>query len=123
MSIIMLNVDTYNQNVKAERRMSQEAFLKNLRGQNGGADFPKEWLLDIYHSIKESELRIPEEQPLNQEITQGAWRYFLNKFERVHQLTTADGGNALNKSYAGHYDALLFGIAWRQVTAAAKVGS
>jgi len=46
----MLNTDQHNQGVK--KRMTEEDYMKNLRGTNEGGDFPKEILKDIFDSIK-----------------------------------------------------------------------
>lgn len=32
--------------------MTVHEFIENLSGQNGGADFPKDLLKNIYHSIR-----------------------------------------------------------------------
>jgi Sec7-like guanine-nucleotide exchange factor len=41
-SLIMLNTDLHNPNVK--HRMTKAAFLRNNRGINNGADLPEEFL-------------------------------------------------------------------------------
>ena len=48
-SIIMLNTDLHNVNLK--QRMTKEAFVKNNRGINDGEDFPRDFLLHIYDDI------------------------------------------------------------------------
>lgn len=47
-SIVMLNTDLHNDNVKS--RMTLEQFIRNNRGLNGkdGEDFPRELLKGIY---------------------------------------------------------------------------
>ncbi|XP_019087506.1 PREDICTED: ARF guanine-nucleotide exchange factor GNL1-like [Camelina sativa] len=52
-SIILLNVDQHNKQVKT--RMTEEDFIRNNREINGGADLPREYLSEIYHSISSRE--------------------------------------------------------------------
>ena len=44
--------------------MSLESFRRNLRGVNEGADFPAEFLNEIFHSIASIPLRMNEESSL-----------------------------------------------------------
>src|SRR5690606_5081601 len=55
-AIIMLNTDQHNPNLKSEKRMAFEDFSRNLRGQNEGKDFSREYLKDIFDSIKLNEI-------------------------------------------------------------------
>lgn len=49
----MLNVDQHNSNAKRLNvPMTQEGFLKNLRGVNGGGDYDQELLATIFNAIK-----------------------------------------------------------------------
>ncbi|KAG5837857.1 hypothetical protein ANANG_G00217480 [Anguilla anguilla] len=56
-AIILLNTDMYSPNVKAERKMKLEDFIKNLRGVDNGQDIPRELLVGIYQRIQKWELR------------------------------------------------------------------
>ncbi|XP_021370239.1 IQ motif and SEC7 domain-containing protein 1-like isoform X4 [Mizuhopecten yessoensis] len=56
-AIIMLNTDLHNSNIKAERRMKVEDFIKNLRGIDDGDDVDRDMLVGIYERISHSELR------------------------------------------------------------------
>ena len=52
-AIIMLNMDQHNSNAKRLNvPMTQEDFLKNLRGLNGGVDFDQEMLSNVFNAIK-----------------------------------------------------------------------
>ena len=51
-SIIMLHTDAHNPNIKPEKKMSKENFLKNNRGIANGSDLPGEFLGAIYDSIR-----------------------------------------------------------------------
>ncbi|CAM9871040.1 unnamed protein product [Lampetra fluviatilis] len=60
-AIILLNTDRYSPNVKAERKMKLEDFIKNLRGVDDGKDIPREMLLNIYDRISKKELKTNED--------------------------------------------------------------
>ncbi|WIA18254.1 hypothetical protein OEZ85_009722 [Tetradesmus obliquus] len=57
-SVIMLNTDRHNSQVK--KKMEEAEFCRNLRGVNAGQDFPKPFLSGIYHSICSSPLRMSD---------------------------------------------------------------
>lgn len=58
----MLNMDQHNQNAKRLNiPMTEEDFVKNLRGLNGDKDFEESLLLSIYNSIKSEEMVVPAE--------------------------------------------------------------
>ncbi|XP_050322826.1 Golgi-specific brefeldin A-resistance guanine nucleotide exchange factor 1 [Bactrocera neohumeralis] len=62
-AIIMLNMDQHNLNAKRLNvPMTQEDFLKNLRGLNGGVDFDQEMLSNVFNAIKNEEIVMPAEQ-------------------------------------------------------------
>uniref|UniRef100_A0A8D3EFR4 SEC7 domain-containing protein n=1 Tax=Scophthalmus maximus TaxID=52904 RepID=A0A8D3EFR4_SCOMX len=56
-AIILLNTDMYSPNVKPERKMKLEDFIKNLRGVDNGQDIPRDLLVGIYGRIQKWELR------------------------------------------------------------------
>ena len=58
-SIIMLNTDLHNPQVK--QQMLLEDYKRNLRGVYNGKDFPEWYLAKIYNSIKDREIIMPEE--------------------------------------------------------------
>ncbi|XP_076863766.1 LOW QUALITY PROTEIN: IQ motif and SEC7 domain-containing protein 1 [Brachyhypopomus gauderio] len=60
-AIILLNTDMYSPNVKPERKMKLEDFVKNLRGVDDGEDIPREMLVGIYERIRKRELRTNED--------------------------------------------------------------
>ncbi|KAK5620032.1 IQ motif and S7 domain-containing protein 1 [Crenichthys baileyi] len=60
-AIILLNTDMYSPNVKPERKMKLEDFVKNLRGVDDGEDIPRETLVGIYERIRKRELRTNED--------------------------------------------------------------
>mmetsp|Transcript_33251 Transcript_33251/g.38489 ORF Transcript_33251/g.38489 Transcript_33251/m.38489 type:complete len:2324 (+) Transcript_33251:190-7161(+) len=61
-SIIMLNTDLHNPNIRLDRKMTCEAFVKNNANYgrditDEGKDFPREFLESIYGSIRGEEIR------------------------------------------------------------------
>lgn len=53
----MLNTDLHTPNIKADRRMKPDDFIKNLRGIDDCTDIDKNLLSGIYDRIKETEFR------------------------------------------------------------------
>ncbi|XP_016402599.1 IQ motif and SEC7 domain-containing protein 3-like [Sinocyclocheilus rhinocerous] len=60
-AIVLLNTDMYSPNIKLERKMHLEDFIRNLRGVDDGADIPREMLAGIYERIQQRELRSNED--------------------------------------------------------------
>ncbi|CAE7122990.1 unnamed protein product [Rhizoctonia solani] len=59
-SVIMLNTDAYNPQVK--KRMTKADFVKNNRGINDGSDLPEEMLSEIFDDIQAKEIRMKDEE-------------------------------------------------------------
>lgn len=55
-SMIMLNTDLHNPNIK--NKTSSKDFIRNQRGINNGGDLPQEYLHEVYESIKQSPINI-----------------------------------------------------------------
>jgi len=55
-AIIMLSTNLHNANVK--KKMEVHEFLRQNRDLNGGSNFPGDYLLDVYSSIKQEELKV-----------------------------------------------------------------
>mmetsp|Transcript_23896 Transcript_23896/g.75261 ORF Transcript_23896/g.75261 Transcript_23896/m.75261 type:complete len:362 (-) Transcript_23896:7-1092(-) len=56
-STVMLNTDQHNPNIKEDRRMTMQEFVKNNRGIDDGQDLPLDTLQGIYASIRREELK------------------------------------------------------------------
>merc|ERR1719270_1085634 len=56
-AIILLNTDLHTPNLKQEKRMKVEDFVKNLRGIDDGSDVDEEMLQGVYERIRQSEFR------------------------------------------------------------------
>ncbi|EEB10285.1 IQ motif and Sec7 domain-containing protein, putative [Pediculus humanus corporis] len=64
-AIIMLNTDLHTPNLKPERRMKLEDFIKNLRGIDDCGDIDRDMLSGIYERVKGNEFK-----PGNDHVTQ-----------------------------------------------------
>ncbi|KAH7887776.1 hypothetical protein F5I97DRAFT_2011766, partial [Phlebopus sp. FC_14] len=58
-SIIMLNTDAHNPQIK--NRMTKSDFIRNNRGINDGDDLPEEFLTSIFEGILTNEIRMKDE--------------------------------------------------------------
>ncbi|KAL5341571.1 hypothetical protein BJX70DRAFT_40933 [Aspergillus crustosus] len=106
-AIIMLNTTLYNPNMKAQNRMSCNDFSKNLRGLNAGQDFTPEFLEEIYDSIKQNEIILPDEHD-NKHAFDYAWKELLAKSTSVGELVVGQ---------TNIYDADMFAATWKPVVA------
>ncbi|EAW13056.1 Sec7 domain-containing protein [Aspergillus clavatus NRRL 1] len=105
--IIMLNTDAYNPNIKPQNRMTYTDFARNLRGVNAGQDFAPEFLQEIYDSIKQNEIILPDEHE-NKHAFDFAWRELLLKSSSAGELVVGD---------TNIYDAEMFEATWKPVVA------
>ncbi|XP_030070228.1 IQ motif and SEC7 domain-containing protein 3 [Microcaecilia unicolor] len=60
-AVILLNTDMYSPNIKPDRKMMLEDFIRNLRGVDDGADIPREMVVGIYERIQQKELKSNED--------------------------------------------------------------
>ncbi|KAI9878071.1 MAG: GDP/GTP exchange factor for ARF, partial [Watsoniomyces obsoletus] len=104
----MLNTDQYNPNLKAQNRMSQEGFAKNLRGVNAKRDFSTEFLQEIYDAIKQNEIILPDEHD-NKHAFEYAWKELLMKTTTSGNLELCVDSNA--------FDAEMFAATWKPIVA------
>ncbi|KAG5896008.1 hypothetical protein JTB14_007573 [Gonioctena quinquepunctata] len=56
-AIIMLNTDLHTPNIKPERRMRVEDFIKNLRGIDDCGDIDTDMLVGVYERVKANEFK------------------------------------------------------------------
>ncbi|KAJ5719445.1 hypothetical protein N7493_007900 [Penicillium malachiteum] len=106
-AIIMLNTELYNPNVKSQNRMSFPAFARNLRGVNAGGDFTEQFLQEIYDSIKENEIILPDEHE-NKHAFDYAWKELLLKSSSTGDMVVGE---------TNVYDAEMFKATWKPVVA------
>ncbi|KAI9842635.1 MAG: GDP/GTP exchange factor for ARF [Sclerophora amabilis] len=106
-AIIMLNTDQHNPNVKQQNRMSFHDFARNLRGVNGGKDFAPEYLQEIYDSIKDNEIILPDEHD-NKHAFDYAWKELLLKASSATDVVICD---------TNVFDADMFAATWKPIIA------
>ena len=106
-SIIMLNTDQHNPNLKKEKRMTIQDFAKNLRGVNGGGDFDLEYLAEIYQSIKTNEIILPDEHS-SVKAFHYTWEGLLVKAQSAGQVVLCN---------TNVFDADMFLATWKPIIA------
>uniref|UniRef100_A0A7N0VKG2 SEC7 domain-containing protein n=1 Tax=Kalanchoe fedtschenkoi TaxID=63787 RepID=A0A7N0VKG2_KALFE len=89
-SIIMLNTDQHNAQVK--RKMTEEDFIRNNRCINAGKDLPRDFLSELYHSISENEIQMLPDQagsglPV---MTSSRWVSLLQNSKKCSQFILCD---------------------------------
>jgi len=108
-AVIMLNTDQHNPNASKQNiPMTNEQFIKNLRGTNGGGEHDPEMLSEIYKAIREDEIIMPAEQTgLVKENYM--WKVLLKRGEDEEEFIETDNGI---------FDHNLFSITWGPSVAA-----
>ena len=53
----MLNTDAHSPSMRKEKRMSEEDFVNNLRGIDGGQDLDQKMLQNVYRRVKNKEFK------------------------------------------------------------------
>jgi brefeldin A-resistance guanine nucleotide exchange factor 1 len=105
-SIIMLNTDLHNPQVK--NHMSLDQYKRNLRGQCDGQDYEAEFLESIYNDIKTREIVMPDEHDSNESF-EHSWGELLMKTDQAGLMTTDLNSNA--------FDRYVFEVTWRPIVA------
>lgn len=133
-SVIMLNTDQHNPQA-AKRRMQLEDYCRNLRGVNEGKDFDQKLLAELYTSIKQREIIMPEEHAGAAGFDY-AWNQLLARGSAdqpqspVHVHDSAHDTNLLCSSTSENlvpcrtdiFDRTIFERAWRPLVAALAHG-
>ncbi|GFR51100.1 hypothetical protein Agub_g13429 [Astrephomene gubernaculifera] len=101
-SVIMLNTDQHNSQVK--NKMTLESFQRNLRGVNDGADFDRAFLEEIFYSIVRRPLRLSE--PASMEVSEQC-------FLQLAQTSGTQRGLVLPSEQGRHlFDTTMFRLIW-----------
>ena len=102
-AVIMLNTDQHNPNAgKNSVPMTQEQFIRNLRGTNGGGDHDPEVMGEVYQAIRNDEIVMPQEQSgLVRENY--LWKLLLARSVDEEDFMVTDNGM---------FDHNLFGLSW-----------
>uniref|UniRef100_H2ZA16 SEC7 domain-containing protein n=1 Tax=Ciona savignyi TaxID=51511 RepID=H2ZA16_CIOSA len=105
-AIIMLNTDQHNRNVRKQNEpMTFHEFQRNTKGCNGGQDFDQHMLEEIYTTIRNDEIVLPDEQvgPIRD---RWLWNVFLRR-------GASPEGTWLSTSDEYHiYDRDIFAMNW-----------
>ncbi|EOA15896.1 hypothetical protein CARUB_v10003987mg [Capsella rubella] len=95
-SIILLNTDQHHSQVKT--RMTEEDFIRNNRGINGGADLPREYLSEIYHSICNIEIQMNATKGTSfQMMTASRWISVIYKSKETSPYILCDAASHLDR--------------------------
>jgi golgi-specific brefeldin A-resistance guanine nucleotide exchange factor 1 len=112
-SIIMLNTDAHNKQVK--KKMTLEQFVRNNRGTNGGKDWPKETLVSIFDSIVTDEIRLTDDAAPS--LSNSAWHDVMRACEVGQGKFDAPPDEIESRQY----DADVFSLVWAPTAAAVAV--
>lgn len=109
-SIVMLNTDQHNPQLRDSSRMNLEQFIRNNKGINDGESFDRDILSRIFHAIKDREIILPNEQKSTSgdKITDYLWNEQLSK-------------NAPTNSNATESQTCLFGLKSEQALDIARL--
>ena len=112
-SIIMLNTDAHNKQVK--KKMTLEQFIRNNRGTNGGKDWPKETLVAIFDSIVTDEIRLTDDAA--PKLSNSAWHDVM----RACEVDQGKFDAPPDEFESRQYDADVFSLVWAPTAAAVAV--
>jgi len=93
-AIIMLQSNLHKEQVRLADKMDFMAFKRQLRGINGGKDFPVEYLQMIYGNIKRNKFKLANDDPNDilcyetRSVKNSQWRKILSKQSQVGAFTT-----------------------------------
>ncbi|KAK9828895.1 hypothetical protein WJX72_002652 [[Myrmecia] bisecta] len=112
-SVIMLNTDQHNNQVK--KKMTCDEFIRNNRGINGGDNLPQDFLRTLYASISRNEIRISSESNAF-DVSPVIWT-------ELHQTSRSERGRMLElaATSAPALDREMFSLMWGPTVAAVSV--
>ncbi|XP_047942930.1 ARF guanine-nucleotide exchange factor GNL2 [Salvia hispanica] len=93
-SIIMLNTDQHNPQVK--KKMSEEEFIKNNRSINGGNDLPREYLSELFQSIATNAIKM-DDTNIVVEMNPNRWIQLINRSKIVQPFIMCDFDRRLGR--------------------------
>ena len=103
-SIIMLNTDQHNSNIRADRKMNVDDFVKNNTDYGRditepGKELPRDYLVAIFESIKEEEIRT-EGEGADGQMTVEKWKDTLRQASAAVQQELLGEQNEAGSSEA-----------------------
>ncbi|GER44045.1 SEC7-like guanine nucleotide exchange family protein [Striga asiatica] len=96
-SIIMLNTDQHNPQVK--KKMTEEDFIRNNRSINGGSDLPREYLSELFHSIATNAISLDQSssgQPAA-EMSPSRWVQLVNRAKAAQPFAACEFDRRLGR--------------------------
>ncbi|KAL6576491.1 Nucleolar GTP-binding protein 2 [Orobanche hederae] len=87
-SIIMLNTDQHNPQVK--KKMTEEDFIRNNRSINGGSDLPREYLSELFHSISTNAISLDQSGTVVIEMNPNRWIQLVNRAKSMQPFILCD---------------------------------
>lgn len=107
-SIIMLNTDLHNPQVK--EHMSYEDYSGNLKGCYNQKDFPTWYLERIYSSIRDKEIVMPEEHHGNDRWFEDAWNNLISSATVLTEIAkdSKSAIEGLSPEELAHFDKAIF---------------
>lgn len=94
-SIIMLNTDQHNPQVK--KKMTEEEFIRNNRAINGGNDLPKEYLSELFHSISSNAITLFGQSGMPVEMNPSRWIQLVNRAKLIKPFVLCDFDRRLGR--------------------------
>lgn len=86
-SLIMLNTDAHNPNIKQENKMTKAQFVANNRGINNGKDLDRAFLEDLYDRIVSQEIAMEYERDDFAQWDKQGWIYMKEFKTKAPNLT------------------------------------
>lgn len=93
-SIIMLNTDQHNPQVK--KKMTEEDFIRNNRTINGGRDLPREYLSELYQSISTNAISLDDSGAIV-EMNPNRWIQLTNRAKIIQPFILCDFDRRLGR--------------------------
>ncbi|KAL7139776.1 hypothetical protein ABFS83_09G075300 [Erythranthe nasuta] len=94
-SIIMLNTDQHNPQVK--KKMTEEDFIRNNRSINGGSDLPREYLSELFHSISGNAISLSDQPGRIIEMSPNRWIQLINRAKIIQPFIMCDFDRRLGR--------------------------
>ncbi|KAK4493444.1 hypothetical protein RD792_006795 [Penstemon davidsonii] len=97
-SIIMLNTDQHNPQVK--KKMTEEDFIRNNRSINGGSDLPREYLSELFHSILHNAIALSDPTGSGSatvEMNPNRWIQLINRAKIMKPFILCDFDRRLGR--------------------------
>ncbi|EEY58292.1 uncharacterized protein PITG_00938 [Phytophthora infestans T30-4] len=84
-SLIMLNTDLHNPNIRPDKKMKLADFIRNNKNYglevSKGLDLPEDFLTELYNTISKDEVKTFEDGGKHGEVTSDRWKDLLNQAE------------------------------------------